>query len=89
MVISIIFSVFIYILSFISLRYSFRLCSDRHLNFWENENCIVTYVHFIPILNTICAIIHWFTILYLIVLNSKLFNKILNKDLLNDEKNNK
>lgn len=52
----------IYVLSFFSLRWSYRLCSSRHYRLWMDEHCRVSIMWFIPFFNTLAAITHWWWI---------------------------
>jgi hypothetical protein len=75
-----IISVIIYILSFISSRFSYRLCSSRYLDIWENKDCKVELWMFIPIINTIFAIATWcYLSKYLKFPKSKFFNSDLDE----------
>lgn len=81
----------IYILSFISLRYSHRLCSSKHYRIYTNKDCVFQLGWIIPIINTFGAIFHWSFIIPDILeknknlkqqKNNSIIDKILNTDLL-------
>lgn len=47
----------IYILSVIWMRYLYRLCSSRHYDIWMDSACRVEILWFVPVINTLSAIL--------------------------------
>ena len=71
-----------YILSAISLRWTYRLCSSKHYGLWCDEECTFSFLWILPFGNVILAIVHWIYILTSNPFIIKSKSKWLNSDLL-------
>lgn len=72
----------VYILSVISQRYEYRLCSSKHYDLWLNEDCTFSLLWIIPIVNTLVAIGLALFIITTARPNKKYKSKWFNEDLL-------
>ena len=48
----------IYIVSFFAVRWIYRLHSSKHYDLWNDEDCQLEFTWYVPILNTLTAIIY-------------------------------
>ena len=48
----------VYIVSFFAVRYIHRLHSSKHYNLWNDEDCEINITWYLPIMNTLTAIIY-------------------------------
>lgn len=46
----------VYILSIVLMRYAFRYCSSKHADVWLDEDCRISFLWFIPLVNTLGGI---------------------------------